>query len=96
MPGAEPDTFGMFAWSAGRLFQELATRIGPDLTRAKLMAALAKVTAGDGHGLHSPMDVAHRIPSRCELMAVIQDERYERQYPGSGFDCRDGGVARLR
>ncbi|HJP65546.1 MAG TPA: ABC transporter substrate-binding protein [Actinomycetota bacterium] len=94
-PGAKPDTFGLFAWSAGRLFQQLATKIGPDLTRAKLMAALATVTAWTGHGLHPPMDIAHRLPSGCEVMGVIRNERYVRQYPGTGFDCRDGGVVHL-
>jgi hypothetical protein len=95
VPGAQPNTFGLFAWSAGRLFQKLATRIGPGLTRAKLMAALRGVTSWDGHGLHPPMDLAHRLPSRCEVFGGIKGDRFVRQYPRSGFDCDDGGLVHL-
>jgi ABC-type branched-subunit amino acid transport system substrate-binding protein len=93
-PGAEPDTFGLFAWSAGRLFQQLATGIGPNLTRAKLVAALNRTTAWTGHGLHPPMDVAHRLPAGCELFGQVQNDRYVRRYPSTGFDC-NGGLAHL-
>jgi hypothetical protein len=86
-PGAVPDTFGLFAWSAGRLFQQLATRIGPDLTRAKLVAALNGVTGWNGHGLHPPMNVARRLPGGCEVFGMVKGDRYVRQFPSTGFDC---------
>ncbi|HEU5033954.1 MAG TPA: ABC transporter substrate-binding protein, partial [Mycobacteriales bacterium] len=41
--GAEPSYFGIYAWSAMRLFAETAEKIGPDLTRAKMLAALKQV-----------------------------------------------------
>ena len=91
-PGAEPDTFGLFAWSAGRLFQQLATQIGPNLTRAKLVAALNATTAWTGHGLHPPMNVAHRLPAGCELFGEVRGNGYVRRSPPTGFDCTGGLV----
>ncbi|HJP66764.1 MAG TPA: ABC transporter substrate-binding protein, partial [Actinomycetota bacterium] len=52
-PGSAPDYFGLYAWSAARLFQQLTTKIGPDLTRAKLFSALKATHSWDGHGLHA-------------------------------------------
>jgi ABC-type branched-subunit amino acid transport system substrate-binding protein len=94
-PGAVPDTFGLFAWSAGRLFQRLATSIGPNLTRAKLVSALKGVSAWDGHGLHPAENVAARLPSPCELFGVVKNGAFVRQYPSGGFDCSDGGLVRV-
>ncbi len=94
-PGAVPDTFGLFAWSAGRLFQQLATAIGRDLTRAKLVAALLKEAAWTDHGLHPAMNVAARLPSPCEVFGEIRRNGFVRRYPSSGFDCHDGGLMHL-
>jgi len=40
---AQPSYFGIYAWSAMLLFAQTAEKIGPDLTRAKLLAALKQV-----------------------------------------------------
>ena len=42
-PGAEPSFFGLFSWSAARLFVERATALGGKLTRASLIADLLTV-----------------------------------------------------
>ena len=53
----------MFAWSAARLFVERAIALGGKLSRAGLLADLAKVDNWTANGMHSPQHVgaaAHR------------------------------------
>ncbi|MGA8846731.1 MAG: ABC transporter substrate-binding protein [Nocardioides sp.] len=64
-PGAEPDFFGVFAWSAARLFVEQATKLGGDLTRASLVASLRSVTGWTANDLHGPMRVGDKRPPEC-------------------------------
>ena len=39
-PGATPEFFGVFAWSAAKLFVELAAKLGGKLSRATLLSEL--------------------------------------------------------
>lgn len=88
VPGASPTYFGLYAWSAFRLFQELALGIDPnELTRDRLFAAVQQVREWDGHGIHAPHDVGGKIPSTCNLYVQVSDGAFERMHPGSGFDC---------
>jgi ABC-type branched-subunit amino acid transport system substrate-binding protein len=86
-PGATPDYFGIHTWSAFRLFQKLATQIGPDLTRAKLIAALKATTEWGGNGIHAPHHTGTKIPSTCNLNLVVKGGKFARLSPASGFDC---------
>lgn len=69
-PGAVPNYYGLFAWSAARLFVAEATKLGGKLTRASLVAALKGVDGWTGNGLHAPMHVGAKRTSEC--MKVIQ------------------------
>jgi len=91
-PGSKPDYFGFYAWSAGRLFQQLASQIGPDLTRKALFAAVKKVHSWDGHGLHAAHDIGNKIMSPCFLYVTINNGKFIRKDPSSGFMCNEGPV----
>jgi ABC-type branched-subunit amino acid transport system substrate-binding protein len=89
-PGAVPDYFGIHAWSAFRLFQKLATQIGPDLTRAKVIAALKSTAEWGGNGIHAPHRTGTKIPSTCNVNLVVKGGKFARLSPMSGFDCSGG------
>jgi ABC-type branched-subunit amino acid transport system substrate-binding protein len=86
-PGAKPDYFGIYAWSAYRLFQKLATQIGPDLTRPKLLAALKATSEWGATGLHAPHKIGAKQLSTCNLYLDVKGGRFVRRSPASGFDC---------
>jgi ABC-type branched-subunit amino acid transport system substrate-binding protein len=86
-PGAVPDYFGIYAWSAYRLFQKIATQIGPDITRAKVLAALKSTSAWNDYGMHGPMQIGAKKPSTCSLYMQVKRDKFQRMWPASGFDC---------
>ncbi|MGH2759194.1 MAG: ABC transporter substrate-binding protein [Actinomycetota bacterium] len=86
-PGATPDFFGMYTWSGFRLFQKLATQIGPQLTREKLLAALKATTEWGANGLHAPHRVGSKLASTCNLTLEVTGGKFVRESPASGFDC---------
>ena len=86
-PGAVPDYFGIYAWSAFRLFQKLATDIGPELTREKLLAALKATKEWGANGMHAPHKIGAKLLSTCNIYLVVKGGKFERLHPASGFDC---------
>ncbi|WP_300404054.1 ABC transporter substrate-binding protein [Nocardioides sp.] len=65
-PGADPNFYGLYAWSATRLFLEQATQLGGDLDRASMVQALGKVKDWTSNGLHSPQDVGGKTTGKCQ------------------------------
>jgi ABC-type branched-subunit amino acid transport system substrate-binding protein len=86
-PGAQPDYFGIYAWSAGRLFQQVASQIGPDLTRKALLAGLQKTHKWDDHGLHTAHDIGAKREGNCTLYVQVKSGRFVRDFPSSGWTC---------
>jgi len=64
-PGASPSYFGVFAWSAARLFVQEAAGLGGQLTRARLVAAIRTVRHWTDHGLHAPENVGGKTNGDC-------------------------------
>jgi ABC-type branched-subunit amino acid transport system substrate-binding protein len=64
-PGAKPTFFGVFAWSATRLFVEQATKLGGKLNRASLIAAMRKVDNWTSNGIHAPQHVGSKKIGDC-------------------------------
>ncbi|MHB1486187.1 MAG: ABC transporter substrate-binding protein [Acidimicrobiales bacterium] len=89
-PGVKPTYFGIYAFSAGLLFQKAAIMAGPHLTRKGVLAALATIHSWTGDGLHAPQDVGNKTPSPCFVYMKIQGGQFVRNYPASGFDCSGG------
>jgi ABC-type branched-subunit amino acid transport system substrate-binding protein len=85
-PGAVPSYFGMFAWSAARLFVEQAVALGGNLTRANLVARMAKVHDWTDHGLHAPQDVGGKTNSNCWRFLKLQGGRWA-PVGGSTYLC---------
>jgi len=84
-----PDAFfGLYAWSASRLFQEAIEKTGPQITRAKLISFLQGLHSWDSHGLHAPHDIGNKRPANCFVMLKVQGGKFVRHQPaGGGFDC---------
>jgi ABC-type branched-subunit amino acid transport system substrate-binding protein len=91
-PGAKPDYFGFYAWSAGRLFVKLATQVGAKLTRKAFLDAVKALHSWDGNGLHAAHNVGSKLMSPCFMYLEIQNGRFIRKDPASGFICNKGGI----
>jgi ABC-type branched-subunit amino acid transport system substrate-binding protein len=91
-PGAQPDYFGFYAWSAGRLFQKVATDAGAKLTRKALFEAIKKVHSWDDYGMHAAHDTGDKIMSPCFLYLEVKGGKFVRKHPSSGFECGKGGI----
>lgn len=87
-PGAKPDYFGLYAWSAGQLFVKLAREIGPKLTRKALFEKLRETRSWNGNGLHVAHDVGGKRSSGCFLYGVVQGHAFKRKHPSGGWDCK--------
>jgi ABC-type branched-subunit amino acid transport system substrate-binding protein len=86
-PGAVPTYFGLFAWSAARLFVEQAAGLGGKLGRASLVDRMRKVRAWTDHGLHAPQDVGGKTNSNCWRFLRLHDGRWA-PVGGSQYLCR--------
>jgi ABC-type branched-subunit amino acid transport system substrate-binding protein len=75
-PGAQPSFFGLFAWSAARLFVEQATKLGGNLTRASLIKSLQGVDNWTANGLHSPQHVGPRHTGDCWRFVQLRNGRW--------------------
>lgn len=86
-PSAEPDFFGLFAWSAARLFVERATALGGGLTRQSLIASVGKVDDWTSNGLHAPMHVGSKKIGDCWRFIQWTGTSWK-ALEGTKFQCR--------
>jgi ABC-type branched-subunit amino acid transport system substrate-binding protein len=75
-PGATPDFFGLFAWSAARLFVEQASELGGKLTRPALVQAMRGVTKWTANGLHSPQEVGPKRTGDCWRFVEVKGGKW--------------------
>jgi len=85
-PGAVPNYYGLYAWSAARLFVEQAVALGGKLTRASLVSALSKVKNWTGNGLHVPQQVGQKTTANCGSVFQLNGGKWRQVSPG-GFQC---------
>ncbi|MDP3968383.1 MAG: ABC transporter substrate-binding protein [Nocardioides sp.] len=85
-PGAVPTGFGLFAWSASRLFVEEARKLGGKLTRASLVDGLGKVRAWDANGLHVPQAVGPKTTTPCAKIIQFRGGKWQQLSRGK-FEC---------
>lgn len=64
-PGTAPLFFGTFAWSAARLFVELAAELGGKLSRETLIAETRKTDDWTANGMHAPQPVGSKGTGEC-------------------------------
>ncbi len=75
-PGARPAFFGMFAWSAARLFTEQLLELGGKLTRASLVQQVKGVSNWTGRGMHAAMQVGPKHPPSCLRFMQVKGGKF--------------------
>ena len=85
-PGAEPSFFGLFSWSAARLFVERATALGGKLSRSSLLADISKVDNWTGNGMYGPQHVGAKVTGTCYNFIVYKGGKWVREGPSS-YTC---------
>ncbi|MBI2244623.1 MAG: ABC transporter substrate-binding protein [Nocardioides sp.] len=85
-PGAVPNFYGLYAWSAARLFVEQAVALGGKLTRASLVDALSRVKNWTGNGLHAPQQVGSKTTANCQSILQLNDGTWRKISP-SHYMC---------
>ena len=91
-PGAKPDFFGYYAWSAGQLFAKVHKDVGAKITRKGFLAAIKSVHSWSANGLHVSHDIGNKLISPCFLYLEVKNEAFRRLHPSSGFECGMGGL----
>lgn len=84
-PGATPTIYGVFAWSATRLFVERAAALGGRLTRPAMVASLAKVGDWTGNGIHGAQDVGGKTTGECIRVIRLDGGRWKQISPGDYY-----------
>lgn len=64
-PGATPGFFGLFSWSAARLFVEQSIALGGGLSREALVTKTKSVKDWTANDLHSPQQVGPKQTGEC-------------------------------
>jgi ABC-type branched-subunit amino acid transport system substrate-binding protein len=85
-PGATPTYFGLFSWSATRLFVQEAAALGGKLTRAAVVDRLRRVHAWTSNGLHAPQDVGGKTNGNCWRFLRLEDGHW-RAVGGRSYIC---------
>ena len=93
-PGRKPDIFAAFGWESGRLFVQALTAAGPKPTRGGVTAELKKIDNFDGNGMLAPAGPASKRPSSCFMVINVQNGKFTRADPPSGFICNQGDYFR--
>ncbi|MDN4174599.1 ABC transporter substrate-binding protein [Nocardioides sp. SOB77] len=81
-PGAQPNTYGVFAWSAARLFVEQAVALGGKLTRASLVERMGGVKDWTGNGIHVPQQVGAETTANCASIIQLSNGTWKKVSPG--------------
>lgn len=82
-PGAEPNFYGLYAWSAARLFAEKATALGGRLSRKTMVDTLAGVKGWTGNGIHAPQQVGAKTTANCIRIFQLSSGKWRQVSPGS-------------
>ncbi|NPC97368.1 ABC transporter substrate-binding protein [Nocardioides sp. zg-DK7169] len=86
-PGAQPSFFGLYSWSAARLFVERSTALGGKLSRSTLVADLKGVAKWDANGLHAPQNVGAKRTGDCWRFLELKGGRWVPS-GGTAYSCK--------
>ncbi|HET6152737.1 MAG TPA: ABC transporter substrate-binding protein [Marmoricola sp.] len=86
-PGAKPGFFGVFAWSAARLFVEQAIKLGGKLTRASLIASMKTVDNWTSNGLTAPQHVGSKAIAPCWRFLTLSGSTWK-PIDGTTYQCK--------
>ncbi len=82
-PGAVPTFYGLYAWSATRLFVEESLKLGGKLNRANLVSSLSRVKDWNDNGAHAPMQVGGKSTSGCTRIIKLSGGNWSQISSGS-------------
>lgn len=82
-PSAQPDMYGVYAWSAARLFTEKAAALGGGLNRKALIAELSKTSGWTGNGLHAPQSIGSKKTANCVKIFQLNGGKWSQKSPGN-------------
>ena len=85
-PGATPTFFGLFSWSAARLFVEQSLALGGRLSRESLVQSVTKVDNWTSNDLHSPQHVGSKETGDCWRWIRLEKGRWVPEGP-TKFSC---------
>ena len=95
-PNAVPNYYGLYAWSAARLFAQQAVSLGGRLSRSTLVDALSRVKNWTSNGIHAPQQVGAKVTTNCVKIIQLHGGKWRQVSPGS-YMCGpliDSGVRR--
>ena len=92
--GGKPDIFAAFGWESARLFVQALTAAGAKPTRASVLAQLKQIDNFDGNGMLAPAGPASKRPPNCFIVINVQNGKFVRADPPSGFICNQGDYFR--
>ncbi len=92
-PGAVPTFFGLFAWSATKLFVKESLSLGGKLTRASLVSKVKGVRDWKADGAHGPMDVGGKHSPSCIRFLQLRGGKWV-PLKGTAYVCHGAGKAR--
>ena len=75
-PGAVPTFFGVFAWSAARLFVEQSIALGGRLSRSALVDRVKGVGSWTSNGIHSPQNVGTKRVGDCWRFIHLENGKW--------------------
>ena len=87
-PGAVPNYYGLYSWSAARLFVENAIALGGKLDRAGIVAAMKSVKDWTGNGLHVPQQVGAKVTANCASIFKLDNGKWSK-ISGNAYVCGD-------
>lgn len=82
-PGATPTFYGLYSWSATRLFVEQSLKLGGKLNRASLVASMAGVKDWTGNGIHAPQAVGAKTTSGCTRVIKLSGGKWSQVSAGT-------------
>jgi hypothetical protein len=89
-PGASIDLFPVTGWANAALFVEALRATGPDVTRARLLSSLGAIKTTDGGGIRAPLDPRTGESQGCFVIVRVEDRKWVREHPSSGYECKLG------
>ncbi|WP_460812692.1 ABC transporter substrate-binding protein [Nocardioides salsibiostraticola] len=85
-PSADPAFFGVFGWSAARLFTQLANELGGDLSRETLIDKIRGTKNWTANGLTSPQQVGPKQTGECWRFIQLKGGKWN-PVGGSKYSC---------
>jgi len=86
-PGEAASIFTVSAWGSGMLLTEAMSKAGAQVTQASTIQAMNAITSFDSGGLTAPFNPGQRVGAHCMVIAGIQNGKWVRIDPKSGFEC---------